>query len=141
VSAAPELPAPRYGSAARLAVDPGLGVKTVHRLVESGRVRGLKVGRRLLTPFEDLDRLVTGQAGSPTVGSNPVMATTPKATTEGPHLPPVSDEEQARRNRAAIARLDAWEAEGDEQEQRETMEILRQALGRGRVAASRNLFP
>lgn len=46
-----------------------------------------------------------------------------------PYVPPISDEELARRNRAAIELLDSWETEGDEEEQRETMAILREAIG------------
>ena len=71
------------------------------------------------------------------------MATipTPATTAGGPYVPRVSDEEQAQRNRALVALLDSWETEGDEQEQRETMDVLRQALGKDRVASSRKLFP
>jgi len=53
----------------------------------------------------------------------------------------VSDEEQAQRAQALVALLDSWETEGDEQEQRETMDVLRQAFGKDRVASSRKLFP
>jgi hypothetical protein len=63
------------------------------------------------------------------------------AANEGPYVPRISDEELRRRNLAAIALLDSWEAEGDEQEQRETMNILRQALGKDRVISNRKLFP
>ena len=124
--------APRYGSAAQMAALSGLSLKTIRRMVDAGSIRGFKVGRRLLIPFEDFERHI--------IGRTPLMATIPKMT-EGPFLAPVSDEEQARRNREAIALLDSWETEGDEQEQRETMEILRKALGKDRVASSRNLFP
>ncbi len=58
-----------------------------------------------------------------------------------PYVPPISDEELARRNRAAIELLDSWETEVDEEEQRETMAILREALGEQRIASYRNLFP
>ena len=38
--------------------------------------------------------------------------------------------------------LDAWEQDEDgEEEQRETLAVLRAALGEGRIASSRNLFP
>jgi hypothetical protein len=40
-----------------------------------------------------------------------------------------------------IAMLDSWTTEGDEQEQRETMEVLREALGEKRALSSRKLFP
>jgi hypothetical protein len=52
-----------------------------------------------------------------------------------------SPEELLRRNQEAIDLLNTWETEGDEQEQRETMRVLREALGLERVASSRNLFP
>jgi excisionase family DNA binding protein len=144
MSAVPKMPTvPRYGSAAQLAAYSGLSVKTVRRLVDSGRVRGLKVGRRLLIPFEDLDRHVISQADRSAGGRTPFMATTPTptATARAPYVPPVSDEEQARSNRALVELLDSFESEGDEQEQRETMDVLRQALGKDRVASSRKLFP
>src|SRR2546423_9023823 len=53
--------APRYGSAAELARYGGISTKTVRRLVEAGRVRGFKVGRRVLIPFADLDRTIRGR--------------------------------------------------------------------------------
>jgi hypothetical protein len=63
------------------------------------------------------------------------------AASEGPYVPPVSAEELARSNRALVELLDSWETEGDEQEQRETLAVLRDTLGAGRVSSSRNLFP
>ena len=47
-SAARKVPDRRYGSAAELASYAGLSVKTIRRLVDAGKVRGHKVGRRLL---------------------------------------------------------------------------------------------
>jgi hypothetical protein len=64
-----------------------------------------------------------------------------RAATEGPYVPPISDEEVIRSNRELIDLLDSFETEGDEQEQRETLAILRESLGARRVASSRNLFP
>jgi hypothetical protein len=58
-----------------------------------------------------------------------------------PYVPPITEEERARRNLAAIQLLDSWENEVDEEEQRETMEVLRSALGQGRIASDRSLFP
>lgn len=71
------------------------------------------------------------------------MATipTPAATSDRSYVPPVSAEELATRNRALVELLDSWETEGDEQEQRETLDVLRESLGARRVASSRNLFP
>jgi hypothetical protein len=57
------------------------------------------------------------------------------------YVPPLDDAELALRNAAAVRLLDSWESEGDEEEQRETMQILRRVLGTERSASSRNLFP
>jgi excisionase family DNA binding protein len=122
--------APRFGSAAELASYAGLSVKTIRRLVDAGKVRGRKVGRRLLIPFEDLDAhiLKIEDHRSPTM----------PATLSTPFVPPITREELARRNTAAVALLDEWEADVDgEQDQRETMAVLRQALGSDRVASDR----
>ena len=54
---------------------------------------------------------------------------------------PATVGELAQRNRDLIELLDSWESEGDEQEQRETLAVLREALGGGRVASSRRQFP
>ena len=71
------------------------------------------------------------------------MATAPNppATAKRPYVPPVSAEELARSNRELAELLDSWETEGDEQEQRETLAVLRESLGARRVASDRNLFP
>jgi hypothetical protein len=58
-----------------------------------------------------------------------------------PCVPPITAEELARRNQAAIRLLDSWETEGDEQEQHETMEMQWHALGQGRMVSDRKLFP
>ena len=139
--------APRYGSAAEVAAYSGLSVKTVRRLVDSGKVRGLKVGRRLLIPFEDVDRyILRADARPPRAQETPAVATarTPAAdppSSEGPYVPAVSAEELARRNRDLLDLLRSWESEGDEEEQRETLAVLRESLGARRVASSRPLFP
>ncbi len=65
----------------------------------------------------------------------------PRTMTLNPYIPSISEEELDRRNRAAILLLDSWETEGDEAEQRETMAILRQTLGQGRIASDRSQFP
>ncbi len=57
------------------------------------------------------------------------------------YVPPIDDAELARRNQAAIRLLDSWEGDEDRLEQRETMTILREALGERRVASTRDLFP
>ena len=57
-----------------------------------------------------------------------------------PNVPPIGPDELRRRNAVMIALLDAWEAEGDEAEQRETLAALRRALGPERSASERPAF-
>ncbi len=59
----------------------------------------------------------------------------------GPYVSPLTADELAQRNRELIELLNSWESEGDEQEQRETLTVLREALGTRRVASSRAQFP
>jgi hypothetical protein len=54
---------------------------------------------------------------------------------------PLTPDELAQRKRDLIELLNSWESEGDEQEQRETLAVLSEALGRRRVASSRGQFP
>jgi excisionase family DNA binding protein len=135
----------RFGSAAELACYAGLSVKTIRRLVDAGKVRGLKVGRRLLIPFEDLDAhiLQIEKRRSPVMAANstPTPARAIPEAEPASFVPRITPEELTRRNRAAMALLDAWEADvEDEPDQRETMDVLRQALGSDRVASSRPAF-
>ena len=136
-------PAPRYGSAAQVAAYSGLSAKTVRRLVGAGSVRGLKVGRRLLIPYDDFDRHLARCGGRPGNGRTHAMAVapTPPGSAHTPYVPRLTPEELDRSNRELAGLLDAWEADGDEQEQRETLDVLTAALGRDRVASSRKLFP
>jgi hypothetical protein len=72
----------------------------------------------------------------------PTRIDTPRAeAASGHYVPRHSPEERARRNAEAIRLLDSWEREGDEEEQRETMRILLEALGEGRIASNQPLFP
>lgn len=57
-----------------------------------------------------------------------------------PYVPQIDPEELRRRNAEMIAILDRWEAEGDEQDHRETMAVLREALGPGRTISDRSAF-
>ncbi len=59
----------------------------------------------------------------------------------GSYASPLTADELAQRNRELVELLNSWESEGDEQEQRETLTVLREALGRRRVASSRAQFP
>jgi hypothetical protein len=73
------------------------------------------------------------------------MATIPRPsrsdkTDNGLSVTLIGPEELARRNAAAVALLDSWEAEGDEEAQRETMAALREALGERRTLSSGPAF-
>ena len=57
-----------------------------------------------------------------------------------PSVTPISPEELRQRNARTIAMLDLWVAEGDEQEQREAMDVLREALGPNRTLSHRSVF-
>ena len=110
MSAALRVPRPpRYGSAAELAAYSGLSVKTVCRLVDSGRVRGLKVGRRLLVPFDDMDRLILDGQGTQ---ETPAMATASTPSRPGSvdiatgRLRPLTDQERRERTAALRVALD-----------------------------------
>jgi excisionase family DNA binding protein len=109
---------PRYGSAADLAAYCGVSVKTVRRLIDSGKVRGLKLGRRVVVPFEDLDShlLRTQQARRPTMQATPTL-TTPQAgglprlrfDERGHAIAPTEAElrGEAERIRQSLAEMDA----------------------------------
>jgi hypothetical protein len=59
----------------------------------------------------------------------------------GPHyVPPMPRNEVRDRNARLVALLNQWESEGDEQEQRETLDVIRKALGPDRVASSRAIL-
>jgi hypothetical protein len=68
------------------------------------------------------------------------MAAVIPTDTPTPFVPTYSAEERARRNKAAIELLDSWKTEGDEEEQRETMAVLRESLGTNRSLSSRPIF-
>jgi hypothetical protein len=70
------------------------------------------------------------------VNPTPTLAT--PGATPAPFVPPITPEELARRNRAVMTLLDEWAADvEDEQDQRETMDVLRKALGPERIASNR----
>jgi excisionase family DNA binding protein len=114
---------PRFGSAAELASYAGLSVKTIRRLVDAGKVRGRKVGRRLVIPFEDLDAHILEVGDDPRRPTMP--ATRPQSTFDarGRALPLGADEER-RRAAEAILALDQLDEMGDEDEQRATLQGL-----------------
>ncbi len=126
---------PRFGSAAELATYAGLSVKTIRRLVDAGRVRGRKVGRRLLIPFENLDTLVLRiqDHRSPTM-----QAALPQSTFDARGralaLPP---KEERRRADEAIRALDQLDTMGDDEEQRATFAVLVAAIEEDRLSDRR----
>jgi hypothetical protein len=61
--------------------------------------------------------------------------------TSGTYVSSRTTDDLAQRNKALIELLNSWESEGDEQEQRETLNVIREALGTRRVASSRAQFP
>jgi hypothetical protein len=66
--------------------------------------------------------------------------TLPDASSQ-PLIPPMDPEERRRRNAAAIALIEEWaNDEETEQDQRETMDVLRKALGPDRIASYRTAF-
>ncbi|WP_148594321.1 hypothetical protein [Aquisphaera giovannonii] len=69
------------------------------------------------------------------------VAPSSRSTTERPLVPSLSAEELARRNQEALRLLESWDVDGDEEEQRETLAVLREALGAKRVGSTRSLFP
>lgn len=137
----------RFGSAAELAAYAGLSVKTIRRLVDAGKVRGRKVGRRLLIPFEDIDAHILQSEDDTHIlkledHRRPIMNVNPTPTIPQalpvPFVPSITPEELTRRNRAAMALLDEWAADVEgERDQRETMDVLRKALGPERIASNR----
>ena len=62
------------------------------------------------------------------------------APPRSPYVPPIDPEDLRRRNAEMIAILDEWETDGDEEDQRETMAVLRQALGPDRTISDRSAF-
>jgi hypothetical protein len=58
-----------------------------------------------------------------------------------PLIPPMDPEERRRRNAAVVALIEEWaNDEASDQDQRETMDVLRKALGPDRVASNRPAF-
>ena len=70
------------------------------------------------------------------------MATVRESNTPAaPYVPLIDPAVLKRRNAEMIAILDQWATEGDEEDQRETMAVLTEALGPGRVMSDRAQFP
>src|SRR3954470_12641279 len=96
MASAAEKRAPRYASATDIAAYCGVSIKTVRRLADAGKVRKLKLGRRVVIPFQDIDDhiLRTEQARRPTM---PVTLPRPAFDARGRAVPLPADEERARR--------------------------------------------
>jgi len=132
-NAARTIQAPRYGSAAELASYSGLSVKTVRRLVDAGMVRGLKVGRRLLIPFDDLDRHILRIEDH----RSPAMATAThphRSVDARGRAIPLAPEEARRRAEEGIRALDALLDMGDEAEQAATFAAVAAAIDEDRLS-------
>lgn len=118
--------AARLGSAAELAAYSGLSAVTIRRLVKSGQVRGCKVGRRLLIPYEDLNtRVLKIEAAAPAA---PVPTAFASVDASGRAVA-LSPEEARRRAEGAIRALAALDDPAEEAEQRSTLAGLLEALG------------
>jgi excisionase family DNA binding protein len=136
VSVAEAIRPRRFGSAAELASYAGLSVKTIRRLVDAGKVRGRKVGRCLVIPFEDLDAHILEVGDEPRRPTMP--ATRPRSSFDarGRALPLPADEERRRADEAILA-LDRLDEMGDEDEQRATLRGLMVNLDEDRLSDRR----
>jgi hypothetical protein len=102
----------------------------MRHLVVDQAVPACCVGRRVLLSFREGDQYVR---------SVPTMATVNR-TEAAPFVPQLDPAERARRRKDARDLLDSWETDGDEQEQRETLAVLREALGPDRPLSARSIF-
>lgn len=108
----------------------------IRRQVDSGEVRGHKVGRRPPIPFEDLDRHILRIKDQ----RRPTLPTTQQAVSPRRSIDPrgrsIPTTPEAVRARAAeiAAGLDALDDMGDEDEQRETLAALAVAIDADRLS-------
>jgi excisionase family DNA binding protein len=127
--------APRYGSAAELASYAGLSVKTIRRLVDAGKVRGRKVGRRLVIPFEDLDAHILKLEDHRRPA---VQATLTQGSFDVRGCAVALPEDEERRRRAeALRALDTLDTMGDDDEQEATFAALVEGLDQNRTSSRR----
>ena len=68
------------------------------------------------------------------------MSTVEKPATQVPYLAAIDPEEHRRKNAAAMRLLDEFESDEDEEDQKETMAVLREALGPNRTISNRSAF-
>lgn len=97
------VPGRRYGSVKELAAYTSLSEKSVRRLIESGTVRTLKVGRRVLIPFEEFDQHFK-EGSTMTIARTPAPPCTVDRDTG--RLLPLTDEERRARSEALGRALD-----------------------------------
>jgi excisionase family DNA binding protein len=122
---------PRYGSPAEVASYAGLSVKTVRRLVDAGKVPGHRVGRRVLIPFDAMDRHILSFEDH---RRDAMSAAAPQATLsrrsvdERGRLVPMTEAEVRGRAEVIARGLDALDDMGTEEEQRETLDALMRGL-------------
>ena len=94
-------------------------------MVASGKVRGAKVGRRVLIPFEDIDGLVRKAAVAP------MTPPPPSALDASGRARPLGPGEALWRARRASEALEALDGLGEEAEQAVTLAALLEGLGEG----------
>jgi excisionase family DNA binding protein len=133
------LPAARYGSVADLAAYAGLSPKTIRRLVAAGKIRGLRVGRRVVIPFEDLDRhILRLEDHRPRTQEGPAMTVAPTPARSGDvdretgRLIPISDEERQARFEALSRALDEIDQITDETDTVERWADVYRGIDEGR---------
>jgi excisionase family DNA binding protein len=122
---------PRYGSAAEVASYAGLSVKTVRRLVDAGKVPGHRVGRRVLIPFDAMDRHILSfeeHRRDAMSAAAPQVTLPRRSVDESGRAIRLSPEQARLRAEEALRALDDVATIGDEEERRATFEALRQAL-------------
>ena len=68
------------------------------------------------------------------------MPTIQEPTARPPIVPRLDPQERRARNAAAIQRLDEFAADPDDEDQRDAMAVLREALGTGRTISDRSAF-
>lgn len=113
----------RYGSVAELATYTGLSPRTLRRLIESGTIRALRVGRRVLVPFEDFDRHLDDASSmrmrsrikeGPTMAIAPVLPRPCAIDPETGGLLPLTEDLRRARSQALARVLDQVERITDE---------------------------
>src|SRR4051812_32580386 len=127
--------APRYGSPAEVAAFLGLSSKTIRRMIAADSVPSYRVGRRVLVPFRDADRVVRRNRNR----RAPTMAVAPPT---GPplidpatgRLRPLSDEERRARSESFRRALEEMAEITDETDTDEVWAEVHRGLAAARPA-------